>query len=70
MAYEAYKTEKWLISIRNANWLAISYWNKFNFTVEQINKMLKNYYWDNPVRYLQAKYEEKLAKEDAINSDF
>jgi len=70
MAYIAYKTEKWWISIKNWNWLVVSYWNKFNFSVKQINDMLKNYYWDNPIRFIQAKYEAELEKKAAIENNF
>ena len=46
-------TKQWRITIQNANWFTVSYWNKIWSTVWEINWKLANYVWNDPIWYLK-----------------
>ena len=65
----ARETSKWRFSFV-LNWTrsdmittqTTSYWNKIDFSLEEVNKYIRKYYWDNPVWYIEWIIESKLSQ--------
>jgi len=58
--FTASKTPTWEISIKNNNWYSVTHWNKLWLNVADINRMLKNYMWNDPVWYIKKTESERL----------